>query len=145
MTESDIYQLVGKAYCDGLNQGIEKSASANVLRSAGKLMGQAINQGAFKGLGTEAGRALYDQAKSLAQTASGFKAGNILRLLGNKTGAAQDKWISRISNILGRKSYTYSPEAVTNILKDSLNPDSGIFSQFSKNSLVDAIRNRALH
>lgn len=30
MTDSDIYQIVGKAYCDGLNQGMEKSAAIDV-------------------------------------------------------------------------------------------------------------------
>lgn len=34
MTDSDIYQLIGKAYCDGVSQGVEKSAS---------MMKQALN------------------------------------------------------------------------------------------------------
>lgn len=129
---------------DAVKELFSKKASANAIRNTGRLVGDAINQGAFKGTGTAAGHALYDKAQSLLRTASGFKAGNILRLLGNKTGAAQEKYISRIANILGRKSYTYSPESMTNIIKDNLKPSSALFSGFSRNSLVDAIMNRSI-
>lgn len=43
MTESDIYQIVGKAYCDGVSHGMEKSATVNV--SALKSIFRAADKG----------------------------------------------------------------------------------------------------
>lgn len=74
MTESDIYQLVGKAYCDGYQEALEKQAAFEKQALSPKLLLNAANKALSLGKGK--------QAINLFGGAKGRNVGRILSSLG---------------------------------------------------------------
>lgn len=144
MTESDIYQIIGKAYFDGASHGMSKEASANTLRATRSLLAQAVNKGS--GYAMPEGTALRKGVEALEGAAAGFKAQNILRLLGNKSGASQEKAISRVANAIAGKgnSTIFDTAAITDFLKGELNLPGGYKDVWVRDALTRAIAGRAL-
>lgn len=92
MYTSDIYQLVGKAYCDGLNQGMEKSAEVNI--PALKSIFRAADKGKLLNAVRNSGQGIENLLDRIGfNSSSGVRFGQLYNALTNAYGLGRDaRW-----------------------------------------------------